>query len=47
MICFVSTMTVNPRAPVAQKLAYEVVFRRFQSEGVEFFEVIKNDIYSH
>ena len=28
---------VNPQAPVAQKVADEVVFRRFQGEGVEFF----------
>ena len=28
---------VNPQAPVAQKVANEVVFRRFQGEGVEFF----------
>ena len=27
----------NPQAPVAQKIADEVVFRRFQGEGVEFF----------
>ena len=27
----------NPQAPDAQKIADEVVFRRFQSEGVEFF----------
>ena len=27
----------NPHAPVAQKVADEVVFRRFQGEGVEFF----------
>ena len=27
----------NPRAPVTQKIADEVVFRRFQGEGVEFF----------
>ena len=26
----------NPQAPVAQKIADEVVFRRFQGEGVEF-----------
>ena len=26
-----------PQAPVAQKFADEVVFRRFQGEGVEFF----------
>ena len=28
---------INPQAPVAQKIAYEVVFRHFQGEGVEFF----------
>ena len=28
---------LNPQAPVAQKSADEVVFRRFQGEGVEFF----------
>ena len=28
---------VNPQAPVAQKSADEVVFRRFQGEGVEFY----------
>ena len=28
---------VNPQAPVAQKAADQVVFRRFQGEGVEFF----------
>ena len=28
---------LNPQAPVAQKIADEVVFRRFQGEGVEFF----------
>ena len=28
---------LNPQAPVAQKNAVEVVFRRFQGEGVEFF----------
>ena len=27
----------NPQAPVAQKAADEVVFRRFQGEGGEFF----------
>ena len=27
----------NPQAPIAQKSADEVVFRRFQGEGVEFF----------
>ena len=29
--------SVNPQAPVAQKITDEVVFRRFQGEGVEFF----------
>ena len=28
---------INLKAPVAQKVAVEVVFRRFQGEGVEFF----------
>ena len=28
---------LNPHTPVAQKVADEVVFRRFQGEGVEFF----------
>ena len=28
---------LNPQAPVAQKIADGVVFRRFQGEGVEFF----------
>ena len=27
----------NPHAPVAQKIADEVVFRRFEGDGVEFF----------
>ena len=27
----------NPQAPVEQKIADEVVFRRFQGEGVELF----------
>ena len=26
----------NPHTPVAQKVADELVFRRFQGEGVEF-----------
>ena len=29
----------NRQAPVAQKTADELVFRRFQGEGVEFFKV--------
>ena len=33
---------VNPQAPVAQKIADEVVFRHFQGEGVEFF--LKSDL---
>ena len=28
---------INPQAPVAHKIADEMVFRRFQDEGVEFF----------
>ena len=34
-----STQNLNPQAPVAQKIADEVVFRRFQGEGVEFVEI--------
>ena len=30
-------MSINPQAPVAQKVADEVVFRRFGGEGDEFF----------
>ena len=30
--------TLNLHTPVAQKVADEVVFRRFQGEGVEFFK---------
>ena len=30
---------VNPQAPVAQKVADELVFRCFQGEGVEFFQI--------
>ena len=33
---------VNPHTPVVQKVADEVVFRRFQGEGVEFF--FKSDV---
>ena len=32
-----STLFINPQAPVAQKIADEMVFRHFQGEGVEFF----------
>ena len=28
---------INPQAPVAHKIADEVVFRQLQGEGVEFF----------
>ena len=30
---------VNPQALIAQKTADEVVFRRFQGNGVEFFKI--------
>ena len=30
-------LILNPHTPVTQKVADEVVFRRFQGEGVEFF----------
>ena len=33
---------INPLAPVAQKIADEVVFLRFQGEGIEFF--FKSDL---
>ena len=32
-----SEFSVNPQAPVARKIADEVVFRRFQGEGFKFF----------
>ena len=32
-------LNVNPQAPVAQKIADKVVFRRFQGEGVKFFKI--------
>ena len=31
-----SRSQLNPHAPIAQKIANEVVFRRFPGEGVEF-----------
>ena len=34
---FLKTSDLNPQAPVAQKIADEVVFRHFQGERVEFF----------
>ena len=30
-------LEINPQAPVARKIADEVVFLRFQGEGVQFF----------
>ena len=36
-IIIVIYILFNPQAPVAQKIADTVVFRRFQGEGVEFF----------
>ena len=36
---FLSPVLVNAQAPVAQKIVNEVVFRRFQGEGVDFFKI--------
>ena len=33
---------IKPHTPVAQKTADELVFRGFQSEGVEFFPIGPN-----
>ena len=33
----------NPQAPAAQKIAYQVVFRHYQGEGVEFFKADLTD----
>ena len=33
------TQNENPHTPVAQEIADEVLFRRFQGEGVEFFQI--------
>ena len=33
---FKNRVPLNPQAPVAQKVADDVVFRRFRGEGVEF-----------
>ena len=35
----VENMLFNPYTPVAQKIADEVVFRRFHGEGVELFKI--------
>ena len=32
-------MNINSHTTVAQKVADELVFRRFQGEGVEFFQI--------
>ena len=36
--CNLTEDNVNPQAPVAQKIADVMVFRRFQGERVEFFK---------
>ena len=36
-LIFEKVLIINPQTPVAQKIADEVVFRRSQGEGVEFF----------
>ena len=36
----------NPYTPVAQKLADEIVFRRSQDEGVEFFLIGPHEPFS-
>ena len=37
LIAVFDNQSLNPQAPVAQNIADEVVFRRFQDEGAEFF----------
>ena len=37
VLCPKESLDYNPQAPVAQKIADEVVFRHFQGERVEFF----------
>ena len=37
--CHITIVNFNPQALVAQKTADEVVFRHFQGEGVEFFQI--------
>ena len=34
---YISYITINPQAPVAQKIVDELIFRRSQGEEVEFF----------
>ena len=36
---FLVSFLLNPHTPVAQKVADEVVFRRFIGEEVEFFKI--------
>ena len=36
----------NPQVPVAQKIADELVFRRFQGDGVEFFILYQDHVLS-
>ena len=38
-LIYYSSLPLNPHTPVEQKVADEVVFRRFQGEGVEFFKI--------
>ena len=40
----ITNLVINPQAPVAPKIADEVLFRRFQGEGVDFF---KSDLTDH
>ena len=37
IINFLRIKPFNPQAPAVQKTADELVFRRFEGEGVEFF----------
>ena len=37
MFILYNIQIINPQAPVAQEIVNEVVFRRFQGLGVEFF----------
>ena len=37
ILSFFMYFYIEPHTPVAQKIADEVFFRRFQGEGVEFF----------
>ena len=37
---------LNPHTSIAQKVTDEVVFRRFQDEGVDFFKSDLTDLFS-